>query len=476
MKYDKQIDEWIEKNRDFVVKEWMDICKVPAIKGTPQKNAPFGKDCANALNKCTAVFENRGFATKCYEDRGYTIVSIGHGEKTIGIFTHSDVVPSGDGWLYTKPFEPIVKDGALIGRGVEDNKSGIMAAFCAMEILREYDVPLKSQIQLFIGSNEESGMEDIEEFIKNHPTPQISLVPDAYFPCSMGEKGICRFYAVSNSSFCDVIDFCGGEAFNIVLDRAVVTLKNSEKLFLELMKKSQDNDRLLVKKEDEKLIVKARGVAKHASAPEDSINAAHILAEFLSNIESLNETDRKIMKEAAKILSCPFGTSLGLDFCDDLFGKLTLVNGIVSLDEGRLKLSFDMRYGTSLNFDTLFKNAEDSFKNLDWSLIFEENNAGFSVDPESKIPKAFEKIYKNVTGFDKKSITLGGGTYARYIKNAFSVGTHTQTANMERVVLKMPHGHGGVHQCDEMIDVESFFNAVKVIFYYLLEMDKEINS
>jgi succinyl-diaminopimelate desuccinylase len=215
LKYTAEINEWIEENKDGLLKDWISICKTPAIKGEPQENAPFGAECARGLEECTDLFKKRGFEAKTFANSGYSLISYGNGEKTIGIFTHSDVVPVGEDWLYTKPFEPIIKNGALIGRGVEDNKSGIMATLCALEIFRKFNIPLKSRIQLFIGSNEETGMADIEAFKNEQPMPEISLIPDADFPCSTGEKGICQLYAKSDAAFDEVIDFCGGEAFNI---------------------------------------------------------------------------------------------------------------------------------------------------------------------------------------------------------------------------------------------------------------------
>ena len=156
LSYDKQIKEWIEKNRESLIGEWIDIAKIPAIKGEPQENAPFGKDCAEALEACAMMFKKHGFDVRLYPLSGYALVNMGEGEKTIGLFGHSDVVPAGDDWIYTKPFEPVVIDGTLIGRGVEDNKSGIMASLCAMEIIRDLKIPIKSRIQAFIGSEEES--------------------------------------------------------------------------------------------------------------------------------------------------------------------------------------------------------------------------------------------------------------------------------------------------------------------------------
>ena len=143
-KYDKQIKQWIEENRDKIMNEWIEISKIPAIKGEAEENAPFGKECAKALNECADLFKRHGFETKVYNQSGYALSSLGSGKKTIGLFGHSDVVPVGDDWLYTKPFEPSIKDGTLSGRGVWDNKSGIMAALCAMEIIRSYDIPIRS--------------------------------------------------------------------------------------------------------------------------------------------------------------------------------------------------------------------------------------------------------------------------------------------------------------------------------------------
>ncbi len=474
--YDNLIIKWIEENQDQIIEDWISICKTPAIKGEPLENAPFGAECAKGLWECTDLFKKHGFSTEICEKNGYSLVTYGDGEKTIGIFTHSDVVPVGDDWLYTKPFEPILKDGALIGRGVEDNKSGIIASLCLMEFLRSNNIPLKSRLQLFIGSNEESGMEDIKAFAKECQIPEISLIPDAEFPCSTGEKGICQLYAVSDGRLKDVIDFCGGEAFNIVLDKASVKIKWSEELENELRSYTKDSPDITVTKSEDVILVQAKGIAKHASIPEGSVNSAYLIARLLSNTKALCDSDRSIMKTAANILSCPYGSALGIDYSDQLFGRLTFVNGMVRMENNRLKLSFDMRYSSAIEADDLIDRTKEAFKGLNWSVCVEDNMPGFSIDPDSKIPEIFEGIYKDITGIEKKSFKLGGGTYARNIKNAFSVGTFTDTKDKKTPVLQMPQGHGGAHQCDEMIDVESFFAALRVIVQYIAAMDEEINK
>ena len=59
------------------------------------------------------------------ENKEYYVGTIGREKKdwdnTIGLWNHLDVVPLGEGWDYA-PFDPVVRDGYLIGRGAQDNK------------------------------------------------------------------------------------------------------------------------------------------------------------------------------------------------------------------------------------------------------------------------------------------------------------------------------------------------------------------
>ena len=53
----------------------------------------------------------------------------GSGSPHFGFAGHLDVVPPGEGWL-GDPFDPVIDDGILTGRGANDMKSAI-AAFVA---------------------------------------------------------------------------------------------------------------------------------------------------------------------------------------------------------------------------------------------------------------------------------------------------------------------------------------------------------
>jgi len=73
----------------------------------------------------------------------------------LGFLGHSDVVPAGDGWD-SDPFNPIIYDGFLIGRGVADMKGGISAFCCAISRFVK-EKSFKGSIRIFVTGDEEVG-------------------------------------------------------------------------------------------------------------------------------------------------------------------------------------------------------------------------------------------------------------------------------------------------------------------------------
>jgi succinyl-diaminopimelate desuccinylase len=79
------------------------------------------------------------------------MVAIRGGEGPhFGFAGHLDVVPPGDGWV-SDPFEPVVEDGILTGRGAVDMKSSIA---CFVAALAE-GMPERGTVSLLITGDEE---------------------------------------------------------------------------------------------------------------------------------------------------------------------------------------------------------------------------------------------------------------------------------------------------------------------------------
>ena len=462
-------EAWVENNREDIIKKWIELCKIPSVKASAEEGAPFGKECMEALLKSAELFEKDGFNVKVNRDGGYALCSFGTKGKKIGFYSHSDVVPVSDDWIYTSPFEPVIVDGNLIARGAEDNKSGIMLTYCIFLFLKEQNIPLNSILELFIGSDEECGMEDLKAYLKNEAPCDVSFVPDADFPCSVGEKGIYHLMAESIKPFSEIISIEGGQAYNIVLDNVTATVFYSEKIFAELTEITSAKNNISFSKENNVIKINAKGSPKHASIPEGSVNATAVLSDFLLDCDFVCQNDKAILKCAKTLLSCYYGGGMGIHHEDPLFGKTTCVNGLCKTEKGKLQLSFDIRYGDTMNPESLENIVDNALKENSFLAIKKDNSPGFSIDKNSPLPEIFEKIYFEQTGDNLKSVRMAGGTYARKLKNAFSVGTHI-TPEYKR--LKMPEGHGGMHQSDECINIDGFFEAAKVILSYVLACDE----
>jgi len=467
--YDESFRLWLDENREEILKRWMELIRIPSLQGPAEENAPYGKACAQALDTAAGFFAEKGFDVRVEAKDGYALADLGSGEATIGLFTHCDVVPAGDGWLFTGPFEPVIREGYLIGRGASDNKSGVMASLCVMSMLKELGIPVKSRIRTFLGSNEESGMADVEAFVQKEEMPTLSLVPDSSFPCSLGEKGILRLWAKSGIQLREIRDFRGGDAFNIVLDEVNVTLCANPALEAELREKiAEDANHTLTADADGVLHLKARGVAKHAADPEGSVNAALLAAKLLGSCETLAGEDRAVMTQAAALYATSWGDGFGVAHEDARFGKLTAVNGMAKVEDGRLSLSLDVRYGASFCPDELEKKLYAAYDAKGWEIVYLNNRPGFRTDPESPVPEVMQKLYKELTGTEKEPFYMAGGTYARYLKNAFAVGTRADSPEGEKPGMELPEGHGGAHQRDEAVDLAAFFRAVRLLAHAVI--------
>jgi len=471
---DRKITQWIDENRDKILGKWMDLIRIPSVQEAPAPGAPFGRPCAAALQKAAQLFEEGGFAVRVEENDGYALAELGEGEKMIGIFGHSDVVPVSDGWLYTQPFEPVIREGVLIGRGCSDNKSGIIAGLCVMSILREHGIPLRNRLRMFIGSNEESGMADIRAYVDKETMPDLSLVPDARFPCCLGEKSILRTWSRCETPFRQIVSFEGGKAFNVVLDHTEVLLKQSPELEAQLREAVAGEDAFVLSRTDEGLLrLQVKGIAKHAASPEGSINAAALAAQLLAGCDQLDAGDRKILQTVADFVASPYGEGMGIAHNDPVFGRLTAVNGMVSTEEGHLKVSLDARFGTTFDHLEAERRLCLAWEASGWTVPFVFNRKGYVNSPEASAVKILCDTYRDVTGREAAPYYMAAGTYSRNLKNSYTVGACVWPEKPS-ASFRMPAGHGGAHQCDEHIDIDGFFRAVRVLTHAVLRLDQQL--
>ena len=445
MEFQEQIHDYIQEHKEEIVDTLKDLIKIPSVRGEAEENAPFGKECARVLEFTQKLYESNGFDTELNTDSGYLLSYYGEGKKSLGIFAHADVVPVGDNWTLTAPFEPIKKDGYIIGRGAIDDKSAVVTSLFCARMIKEMKLLFKSRLVCFTGANEESGMQDIKNYVQKHTAPDFSLVCDTGFPLYRGNKGILHFVATQNSPMHDVTDFWGGSAFNIILGEAKA--KIGEQVFEE------------------------KGISRHGALPEGSLNAAYVLSKKLSQNYALCDGDRHQMEFIASILEKYYGEIFGIEHTDKDFGRLTVTNGIAKMSDGRISLGFDMRYGASLHIEEAKAKIISFFDNNDWSVAFVLESDPFIISESNPYIVACMNTYKDFTKkTDAKTIVNAGGTYARYLPCAAEIGT---SISGSKRLFDLPQGHGSVHQPDECISIDGLLNAIELTMLMLLECDKQ---
>ncbi len=465
----KAIHEYIQSSRNEIVKMLSDMVRIPSVASDGAKGAVFGRDVAKMLAHTEGLFKSEGLKTFKNADNAYIIGRTEGSEKVIGIFAHGDVVAAAEeDWTVTKPFAPLEKDGFLYGRGAEDNKSGIVSAIWALKAMKHAGAMPRSTLLFYVGGNEEGGMCDLEYFAKNEKMPDFSIVPDNEYPVCRGEKGILRFWADFKTPFKKIISITGGQSLNIVLGSAKCEMRYSDKLLSELRAACSGNDAYTVTAGD-KITLTAKGRSTHAAYSADSVNALYVLIQALKACPSL-DGDLDILKAAEPLVADPFSEALGLGTADPDFSKTTCTTGVVKTENGKLTLSFDSRYGGCADIDKTLLGYEKYLTKVNAAMRITERDDGYIIPADSDIIKAMEDAYSSVTGEHKPPVVSYGGTYARHLSNAVSIGTYIS----KREAPALPDGHGGIHQPDELIDIDGLLRSIEVITHMILRADETL--
>lgn len=161
----KDIEKYIESNKERFLEELFELIRIPSISSLPEHK----QDMYRAAEKWKELLLKAGAdKAEVYETEGNPVT---YGEKlidpnapTVLVYGHMDVMPVDPIELWhTDPFEPVIIDGKIWARGADDDKGQAFMHAKAFEYLVQTN-SLTCNVKFLIEGEEEVGSPSLPAF------------------------------------------------------------------------------------------------------------------------------------------------------------------------------------------------------------------------------------------------------------------------------------------------------------------------
>lgn len=260
-------------------------------------------------------------------------------------------------------------------------------------------------------------MGDVDHYLAAEGQPLFCFTPDSDFPLCNGEKGLLSGDLISPPIEGNIASFAAGGASNVIPDRALCTLREAPEglastEFVAVSPTPSGGARL-----------EATGICGHAARPEGTRNAIGLIVEtLLENGLCAPGPEEDFLRLLHRLHGSTAGAGLGIACSDEAFGPLTVIGGVIRLEEGRLVQNINIRYPMATTGEALIAALERAAGESGGSFENIEHLPPFHIPAGSPPIRALLDAYTHVTGETGEPFTIGGGTYARHFENAVSFG------------------------------------------------------
>lgn len=455
----ERIDQWAKDHEKELVRDLMRAVDCESVSRPGEGGFAMGTGCKKCADLMLMLGKEYGFET---ENDDYYCVSIlypGATKKELGILGHMDVVPAGNGWHY-EPYRSVYKDGFVIGRGSSDNKGPTVMSLYVLRCMKELSLAMDHTLRLIIGFNEESGMRDVEHYLKGHCPPEYTLICDGGWAMCIGEKGILTADLVLDIADGNLKDICGGVASNSVPDTAQARLENvSAETLIRLREERPDVD---IVETDGEITIRTSGKAAHAFVPHEGENAIYKLMKLLCDYGILTGSAATGMKALKDCFCDDYGTGLGIDKEDEISGKTTCIGGMIRMENGRIYQNINVRFAIAQDSEELLESLRKRCENLKIGI----ENLSYSkpryTSPELPTTRLLMDTCHEFLERQYEPYVMGGGTHARKFPNALPYGPG---------IMDYKNPFGSPHGIDEAMCIEHLTQAMKVYIIALLRLD-----
>ena len=160
--------KYAEAHFDTFVTELEDLLRIPSISTDPE----YAGEIRRAAGWLVDHFKALGFPiAEIVETEGHPVVYaeylVGANLPTILVYGHYDVQPPDPLELWdSPPFEPVIKDGVLYGRGTCDDKGQLFMYAKAAEAWLKTTGTLPVNLKFMLEGEEENGSAHLPDFIR----------------------------------------------------------------------------------------------------------------------------------------------------------------------------------------------------------------------------------------------------------------------------------------------------------------------
>ena len=436
------------------------LVRIPSMKGPPAPGAPYGPGPAAVLEEALALCRDMGFSARSYD--GYVgLADLNDRQTRLHILGHLDVVAAGTGWTATDPFAPKLDGGMLYGRGVADDKGPVVATLFAMKAARDLDLPLKANVRMIMGLDEESGSSDIAYYYAREPYAPYTFSPDADFPLIHVEKGHYHpdFAArwAPSAALPRVAGLEGGIRANVVPPEARALVPGLDRACAQSLCASMEartGARFTLADGAQGLEITCAGTNAHASTPEQGNNAITALLALLAEAPLADCGSTRAVRGLHALFphGDTAGAALGIAQSDGISGALTVNLALLHLDESGFSAKIDARCPLCANEENCRHAAERAFARYGIAVTGDaEMVPPHHVDADAPLVRTLLDCYRAYTGDrDARPLAIGGATYVHNIPGGVAFGPN------------MPGFDCRMHAADERIRLADLLTACKI--------------
>ena len=463
--YEARLDAWFAEKEQEILQDVARLVRIRSVRGEAEEGKPFGSGPAAALEEALKICEEKGMRTRNYEN--YVGTADLNDHKTIlNILAHLDVVDEGSGWTVTEPYLPRLVDGMLYGRGTDDDKGPAMAALYAMRAVKELGIPLKYNVRLILGTDEESGSADLAYYFSKEPFAPWSFTPDAQFPVTNVEKGSYKPTFAKQWEQSDALPrvsrISGGIRINVLPGEATAVVQGMDPLAIGTIAQPiavEMGVTYAIREVAEGVRIRCEGAASHASTPDEGNNAITALIALLASLPLAPCGSTRAIQDLADLFphgDC-YGATLGIAQKDEISGGLSVAFSLLELDETGLTGRFDSRVPVCANEENCKAVTEQAFRDRGFTCEG-EMEAPHHTPAEGPFIQTLLECYEHYTGLAGECQHTGGGTYVHNIPGGVAFG------------CGMPGFQSNLHGPDEHLCVKDLLTAGKIFAQVLIEM------